>query len=59
MGRGGAARMENIRLLPSLDRTRLASTRNRDDATAEGEEEEEMESAEEELGETRSPPRKK
>ena len=64
MGRGGAARLESTRLLPPLDRTRLASKRNRDDATAEGEEEEEeeteeMESAEEESGETRSPPRKK
>ena len=67
MGRGGAARLESTRLLPPLDRTRLASKRNRDDATAEeGEEEEEEEeeteemvSAEEESGETRSPPRKK
>ena len=63
MGRGGAARLESTRLLPLLDRTRLASKRSRDDATAEGEEEEEeteeMVSAEEESGETRSPPRKK
>ena len=65
MGGRGAARIESVRLLPSMDRTRLASKRNREEATAEeataeeGEEEEAMESAEEDIGEERSPPRKK